>query len=394
MKRTVFLLLALAPSLLIAGCASADRPGGAPATGADGAFVTLLGTDTLAVERFTRTPAGMEATVVLRAPRTTVTHYRLDLDPSGALQRYEATTRLPGDAPGAAPVRREVAVRDGDSLRVTVTGEGARTAAVPAAAGALPFVDMAHWPFELVVERAVAAGRDTLVQPLFTDRGPLDFRVGVREGGRVHLTHPLRGTMTVQADPEGRLLSLDAGETTRKVTVTRVAAVDIDGLARRFAALDAAGRPFGALSGRGEARGVVGGATLTVDYGRPAMRGREVWGALVPWGQVWRTGANLATHLTTDRDLVVGGLAVPAGRYTLYSVPAPDGGVLIINRQTGQGGTTYDAAQDLGRVPLTRTALAEPVELFTITVDPTPTGGALRLQWDRTELSVPFTVAP
>jgi hypothetical protein len=118
---------------------------------------------------------------------------------------------------------------------------------------------------------------------------------------------------------------------------------------------------------------------------------------LVTFGQVWRTGANQATHFTTDRDLVfgtgTGALAVPAGAYTLFSIPERAGGLLIINHQTGQTGTAYDASRDLGRVPLEARPLPDAVEVFSIVVTPDGDGGALRLQWDRTELVARFTVA-
>lgn len=140
----------------------------------------------------------------------------------------------------------------------------------------------------------------------------------------------------------------------------------------------------------------VAGATLTADYGTPATRGREIWGRLVPFGEVWRTGANQATHFTTDRDLLLGNgsdtLVVPAGSYTLFSIPEREGGVLIVSKQTGQTGTAYDPAHDLGRVKLSAQPLSEAVELFTIAATPEAHGGALRLQWDKTELVVPFSV--
>ncbi len=353
-------------------------------------FVTRLGADTLAVERFSHTPSGMEATVVLRAPRTTVTTYRLDLDDDGGLRRYEATTREPTSG---AVTRREAAEAVGDSLRVTVTSGGERqTRTFAAPEQNVPFVDMVHWPFEVVAQRALAAG-GPLDQPLFTERGLVAFTTDVTGERALTITHPFRGTMDVTTDAGGRLLTLDAGATTRKLTVQRVEDVDVEAAARRFAALDAGGQSFGALSGRAETTASIGGATISVDHGQPSKRGREVWGALVPWGEVWRTGANRATHLTTDRDLVLGGLAVPAGTYTLYSVPQPDGGLLIVNRQTGQGGTTYNADQDLGRVALTRSALDETVEDFAIAIEPTSeTAGRLVLRWDRDAFSVPVTV--
>ena len=82
----------------------------------------------------------------------------------------------------------------------------------------------------------------------------------------------------------------------------------------------------------------------------------------------------------------------PAGEYTLYSIPTEKGGLLLINTQTGQGGTTYNEDRDLGRVDLTRTTLHESVEVFTIRVEETEEGGVLKLQWGMTELSVPFGV--
>jgi hypothetical protein len=160
--------------------------------------------------------------------------------------------------------------------------------------------------------------------------------------------------------------------------------------------MDAAGKSLGALSGRGETKAMVDGASFTVDFGTPAKRGREIWGKLVPYGQVWRTGANQATHFTTDRDLVLGTggdtLRVPAGQYTLFSVPAAGGGVLIVNKQTGITGTAHNPAHDLGRVPMTAQPLADTVEIFDIAVTDEPQGGALRLRWDESEMVVPFVV--
>nr|NIP82271.1 DUF2911 domain-containing protein [Gemmatimonadota bacterium]NIQ58013.1 DUF2911 domain-containing protein [Gemmatimonadota bacterium]NIU78194.1 DUF2911 domain-containing protein [Gammaproteobacteria bacterium]NIX47185.1 DUF2911 domain-containing protein [Gemmatimonadota bacterium]NIY11563.1 DUF2911 domain-containing protein [Gemmatimonadota bacterium] len=166
--------------------------------------------------------------------------------------------------------------------------------------------------------------------------------------------------------------------------------LDVVELAGRFAELDHRGEGVGALSGRGEATGQIGGATLAVDYGVPHKRGREIFGALVPYDEVWRTGANRATHLTTDRDLVIGGERVPAGAYTLFTIPGPDAWTLIINSATDITGTAYDPETDFARVPMRVRALDRTVEDFTIEVDPE---GFLRLRWDRTEAYVPVEPA-
>jgi hypothetical protein len=359
----------------------------------DAAFITRLGDDTLAVERFARTPGGMEAEVVLRTPQTTVTRYRLDLDDAGALKYFEAVASAPGAPSDAPPLRREVVTPASDGLEVSHTTGGETTSrSIQGDAGMLPFIDMVHWPFELMLVRAHVSGQDSVAQGLFTGRGSFSFAVASQGDGAMTVTHPYRGTMDVRVDREGRLLALDAGATTRKLIVTRVADVDIEGLAGRFAARDAAGQPFGPLSGRGETAATVHGAGITIDYGTPVARGREIFGALVPWGEVWRTGANLATHFETDRALQFGDLALPAGTYTFYTIPDPAGGTLIISSQTGQGGAGYNPDRDLGRVPMSIGALDNPVEVFTIRVDEEPSGGLLRIQWDRTEFTVPFSV--
>ena len=121
------------------------------------------------------------------------------------------------------------------------------------------------------------------------------------------------------------------------------------------------------------------------------MRGRKIVGGLVPYGRVWRTGADAATTLTTDAPLNIGGASVPAGKVTLYTLPSAQGWKLIINKQTGQWGTEYDEKQDLGRIPMTVSKTSAPVEQLTIEIADTPAGGELRLSWENTLAVVPFT---
>jgi len=393
----------LAAALLLAApAAAAGAQGAAPA--ADSAvLVTRLGVDTLALERFVRTPQRIEAQVVLRTPRTTITRYLMLLDEQGNMTRLESSTRDPLAPAGAPPARTESIVRKGDSLVVTTTpADGqATTRSVAAVPGALPFLDMIHWPFEVALRREVGAAAGTERDlPLLSGRSVSRFGLKFVKADSVAITHPTRGTQHARIDRQGRLLALDAAGTTRALTVERRPWMEIAPIAERYAQADAAGRSFGALAGRAETADTVKGATLTFDYGTPVKRGREIWGALVPWDKVWRTGANMATHFTTDRTLVLGDpqlgetLVVPAGRYTLYSIPSASGGTLIVNRQTGQNGQQYDQAQDLGRVRMQIRKLAEPVEVFTIEATDAAQGGDLALKWDRAAFVVPFTVRP
>jgi hypothetical protein len=363
-------------------------------------FVTRLGSDTLVIERVIRSPRRVEAEVAMRVPRTTRTMYVLELSPTGSLERMEAVT-FDTSAGGAKPARRHVITRIGDSLRVesSQTGQPARAvavAAVAADANVLPFIDMVHWPYEIALMRFKASGASEARQPLLTGARVATFTFARVGGDSMTITHPTRGTMRLHVDAAGRLMALDAGATTRKLVVERRPWMMIDDVVTRWTAQDAAGRSLGALSGRARTTSMTGGATISLDYGTPSKRGRTVWGALVPFGAVWRTGANDATHFETDRDLVFGSaadtLVVPAGRYTLFSVPERDGGWLIINRQTGQAGTAYDSSRDLGRVRLSTRQLSAPVETFTITAETDGSANLLRLQWDGSERVVPFRV--
>jgi hypothetical protein len=145
-------------------------------------------------------------------------------------------------------------------------------------------------------------------------------------------------------------------------------------------------------SPRDTTRATIGSATILIDYGRPSKRGRQIVGGLVPYGSVWRTGANEATTLVTSRPLKLGALVVPAGRHTLWTLPEATGWKLIVNKQTGQWGTDYDPKEDLGRVDLVVSKLPAEVEKFTIKVTPGPGGGVLALEWESTRASIPFTV--
>jgi hypothetical protein len=130
------------------------------------------------------------------------------------------------------------------------------------------------------------------------------------------------------------------------------------------------------------------GKAITIHYNSPRIRGRKIMGELVPYGKVWRTGANPATSLVTDGNLKVGDLNVPAGKYTLYTLPAAPGTPwqLIINKQTGQWGTVYNQDQDLGRTPMHSATLPSPQENMSISFEHTTKNSTeLHVRWETTD---------
>jgi hypothetical protein len=134
--------------------------------------------------------------------------------------------------------------------------------------------------------------------------------------------------------------------------------------------------------------GTVGPARIWIDYGRPARRGREVFTHGVLGDTLWRTGANAATQLETSAPLELGGVTLPAGRYSLWTHFGASVAELIVNGQSGQWGTQHDPARDVLRVPLRAVPLEQPVEVFTIVLEGDGGSTVLGLRWDRTELQV------
>ena len=135
------------------------------------------------------------------------------------------------------------------------------------------------------------------------------------------------------------------------------------------------------------------GKKIAISYGRPSMKGRAIFGGLVPWDKVWRTGADEATTFTTEADVVIGGLKVPKGEYALFTIPTEKQWTLVVNKTAKQWGAfQYDAAQDLGRAPMTVAASTTPVEQFTIELVPAGKQLTLKLMWDKTVATI--AIAP
>jgi hypothetical protein len=132
-----------------------------------------------------------------------------------------------------------------------------------------------------------------------------------------------------------------------------------------------------------------GGKSVTVDYSSPRLKGRHVGQEIAPYGKVWRTGANEATTFVTTADITVGGSAVPAGNYTLFTIPNKDKWVLILSKKTGEWGTNYPGQpDDLARIDMKVSTLPSPAENFTISFEKSASGGTMNLDWETTRASV------
>lgn len=386
-RTTLRLVLAIAPMTL---AAQERQP--------TGAFIVRLGTDTTAVERFTRSGNAYQVEQALHSPRTSFRHTHLEVTPTGHVATTFLMLHSIDNPSGPLLGSTKLTHRAGDSATVeTRQGDSTRSRRVPLPAGAIPSLPQSFLGYELAAMRMRASNADSLAVTLVNPSGD-PAPVIVRRVGADSMTFTLPFlTYRAHVEASGRITRLYVP---RGISVERVADVDVNRVAKAWAALDASGNAMGPLSPRDSVSARVGDAAITVRYARPKKRGRTIFGDIVPWDTVWRTGANDATVLATNRDLEIGGARVPAGSYTLFTIPSRNGATLIINRETMRdgeplAGTDYDARHDLARIPMTTKTLATPTEALTI--DVTPSGaqaGVIRIAWDTREMTVPFRLRP
>jgi len=364
-----------------------------------GNFIVRLGRDTTAVESFTRSARGVEVRQVGRAPRVLQRRFFYEMSPDGVMKSLTLTVTNPGDAPGAPAMQQIDATFAGDSMRMDIKRGGSpnvNTIRMAMPANTVQLTGMSSWTmYEGLSMRLASQKADSLRRPGYFIGGDALLWVAVHKLGRDSIVIQTQyDQYHAQVDKAGHLLHVRPIYGTSQYTVDRVPKLDLAAFTASFGAAEKAAGAMGALSTRDTINATAGGGALWIDYGRPSKRGREIFGAVVPWNAVWRTGANAATQFKTDRALEMNGTTVPAGFYTLWSIPTPTGMKLVINSQTGQWGTDHDPAKDVYTIDMQVSALPQAVERFTITVEPNDKGGVLRMDWDTRRASLPFTTLP
>lgn len=387
--------------VLVRVCLLGVSVGTVSASAQTGSFIATLGTDTLQIERFERTGDRFTGIVVTRSPLTRVMRYTLTVTSAGHPLRYEITTLRADGTPlrhnGAAgsitwhsdSVTRET-LRDG-----TLTSQRIATPESVIPGPGVPFLGTPFLLYELAhaqARRAAAGGPESAWHLLTMNAQQMQpQRVKVWLVGADSAESDYFGVARIghRFNARGQLLRSDWSQSTYKYAVRRGTDIDVLALAREWDARDRAGKAVGPLSLPDTVRATIGSANLTVTYSRPAKRGRVIWGALVPWDQVWRLGADYATHLTTTADLTIGNHVLPAGRYTLWMLPSQHGeSMLIINSRTNIFGTQYSPATDVVRIPLERAPRREMVERLSLAVE----NDRLWIRWDDAEYSAPIAV--
>ena len=360
-----------------------------PADAQQATFVYRLGKDTVAVDQYTHQGNRIAGTMAQRAgAAVTVVRYEMTYGKDGRPTSAKIARSLPDGSPVPnQPTEVRFTVSADSIVRETVRPDSVQRAAFAVRGAMIAFPVYVYGPTELLASLRKSQSADSV--PTLGLAGGPGF-IGIEQAGVDTLR--LRGApypMRLMFDANNRLMLVDGGMTTNKIIATREAenTMDVPAMARAM-------KPTGVMSGRDVARGAFGaGGIVLVDYGRPMVRERSVWGgALVPFDSVWRAGANDATHLFTTRVLTFGQLTVPPGSYTLWIQHTRSGTFLIVNKQTGQWGTVYDPAQDVGRVTMQMALAPTHVEEMTVTVRSMGGNrGAIDFAWGPSIATATFT---
>ena len=372
-------------------------------------FVARLGNDTVSVERVTRRGNKLTSDEVDRFPRVRQRHAEIEVAPDGGIRHLTMDIHTPSE-PENQRDRKVVVNVTKDSVLITKTD---RSGTVRRAFATRGGTAMAHLPqmyslYELYFQAALGKAKgvqpgvgDTVKLRQFYidrefDRFPLHTGTVRFLPAKTEIYHDwLSGIGEATLDSAGRMLKYSGARTTYKVDVTRLTDLpDVQAVGIRFAAAETNAGAVRQLSVRDTVRASIGSASFTVDYGRPLVRGRELVGNILPYDRVWRTGANAATQFTTSAAITLAGVQVPAGKYTLWTVPRANGAAdIILNKQTGQWGTEYDGAQDLFMTRMKTETLTTPVEMFTISIVPADARhGSLALEWGPFRWTSPIVV--
>ena len=354
-------------------------------------MVYRLGTDTLAIEQFTHTANKLTGEMVQRSGGAVVrVKYDLTL---GADGRPIAATisRTQADGTPVTNAAREYRFKiTADSIiRETVFVDSTPRRAFAASKALINFPVFIYGPTE-VLAALKKAGTAVDSLPALGLAGGLQYTgLFVPHGDTVRL-NGAPYAMVMRFDAKNQLQLVDGKFTTNKAYATRSnGTVDIAAIAKTMKAT-------GVLSVRDMTRNSFGaGGMVVIDYGRPMVRDRTVWGGLlIPFDSIWRAGANDATHMFITRTMTIGSMTLPPAMYTLWVQHTKGGTFLIINNQIGQWGTQYEASHDVGRVAMQMSPAPSAVEEFTITVKAAgATRGSIEMAWGPMVASVPFTVS-
>lgn len=355
-----------------------------------GYIIYTLGKDTVEITHYRLTGNDFTATVVQRA-NTNINKIKGRFFPNGELQYMDGYRYKPVIGKDSVLLVTFRLYHRGDSTYIEERGVDGITELKFAGRAMMSYWPYVHMPVLLANYVPQNVGDSIVGNHVVGDLPGAKFVVKRITDRKIIADSRVMGPFILYLNERGKVDSMDATGSSYNIKATIVPQLNLDSIILSYARREEQFGPFGWPNKSDSVRAVIGNTSLKIDYTRPSMRGRVIFGEVVPWNRHWRTGANRATRIIVSHPLNFNDKILPAGEYSIFTMPSPAGWTIMFNKEADIWGTDYDSAHDILRVPMQVEQLIDPVELMTIEVVPTTKGGAINIIWERTKASAHFT---
>jgi hypothetical protein len=245
----------------------------------------------------------------------------------------------------------------------------------------------------LLVNFAPAKNGDSLLSHHIVFNSARDFIIRKTGDRNFSIGSSVMGMFTVSLDKKGNLRAVDGIGTSWNVKGMAIPPINMDSVIMANVAKDHASPHAPIANKQDSVQTIIGETAIKIRYSRPSGRGRVIFGVVVPYDRFWRTGADAATKLTLNKPVYFNGRELPAGEYSIFTMPSKNGWTIMFNKQANIWGTEYKAENDVLRVPMSIETLPDTVELLTINVVQVDKGGRIEVSWENLKASVPFSTS-
>lgn len=359
-----------------------------------GCLIYRLGPDTTAIGNYEMKGYEFSMTVADLTEAVTVSKLKGEFFPNGELKALEGNLYRPGSGGDSQVLSTYKLWYASDSTVIEIR----RNNSAPVirkypvkimVANALGGYTLVYMP-ALLVNFALQGKVDSIASHHIVFNSARDFSIRRLGGGAFLAGSAVMGYFTLEVDKNKELRSVDGIGTSWNIKGTVVPMVNMDSVIAVWVRNDRV-RPHRPITNKlDSAIAVINGDTIKIRYSRPSARGRVIFGGVVPYDRYWRTGADAATKLTIGRPLYFDGKELPAGQYSIWTVPSKKGWTLMVNRRADIWGTEYHPEDDVLRVPMSVETLAAPIELLTIQILPADKGGKIEVSWDNLKATAVF----
>jgi Protein of unknown function (DUF2911) len=381
---------------LQAGCQTSKKIKNTGNIADQGVLFLKLGNDTVSVQQFKMIGDSVTTTIIFKPGGIVVSRASGTLYPDGNLRSMNSTVYKETPEGVFQKTAENKLYTRNDSTFIEINANGKKTVKTYAKK-CLVTNDMditTFYVFPYWGHIAPVRVNDSLVGNHFGLGGSRPYIIKRIARNRVTGGSSLMGTVKFEYTDNGSLRSIDAVGSSLNLTGTVEKNIDMDSLIKAYVKHQQEFGMMGARTSRDTAVLKMGANKIEIDYWRPYMRGRKIFGNVVPWNRFWRTGANNATQLRISEPIYFDNKKLDSGRYSIFTLPTPTGWTMMINKQPDIWGTDYDANQDVMRIPVKLENNSSPVEELTIHISQVNGGGTIIIEWENTRAMVDFKTRP